>query len=96
MREFIPAATAPLFAALGDPMRLALLGRLRDGHAQTLVQLTEGTGLTRQGVSKHLRVLAKAGLVSLRREGRESRYTFRPAGLAQAQRALQRAAAPPH
>jgi DNA-binding transcriptional ArsR family regulator len=42
-------------------------------------------------VSKHLRVLADAGLVNCKREGRESRYTVRPAGLAQAQRALQRA-----
>jgi DNA-binding transcriptional ArsR family regulator len=91
-REFIPATAAPLFAALGDSTRLALLGRMRDGRTHTLVQLTEGTGLSRQGVSKHLRVLAEAGMVNCRRHGRESHYSFRPAGLAQAQRALQRAA----
>ena len=91
-REFIPAAAAPLFAALGDPLRLALLGRLRDGQDRTLVQLTDGTGLTRQGVRKHLRVLADAGLVSQGRAGRESRWRLRRAGLAHAQRALQRAA----
>ena len=82
---------APVFAALGDTKRLLLLSRLSDGRVQTLVQLTEGTGLTRQGVRKHLGVLEHAGIVFNTRVGRESRYAVRPGRLADACRYLERA-----
>ena len=89
--EFIPPAAAPVFAALGDPTRLNLLARLRDGRPRSIVELTDGLGLTRQGVSKHLRVLEDAGMVKSKRSGRESRFVFEPDGLAQARAHLERA-----
>jgi DNA-binding transcriptional ArsR family regulator len=89
--ELIPAEAAPVFAALGDATRLSLLSRLRDGRPRSIVQLTDGLGLTRQGVSKHLRVLEEAGMVSSKRTGRESRFVFEPAGVAAARGYLERA-----
>lgn len=79
--EFIPASAARLFAALGDATRLDLLSRLKDGQSRSLVELSDGMVLTRQGVSKHLRVLERAGMVTSRRVGRESRYVMRPVGI---------------
>src|SRR4030095_4104522 len=89
--ELIPLDAAPVFAALGDATRLSLLSRLRDGRPRSIVQLTDGLGLTRQGVSKHLRVLEEAGMVSSPRPGRESRFVFEPAGVAAARGYLERA-----
>jgi DNA-binding transcriptional ArsR family regulator len=89
--EFIPARAAPVFAALGDPMRLRLLGRLRDGKPRSIVELTEGAGVTRQGISKHLRVLERAGMVTSRRHGRESRFVFEPSGIEAAREHLEHA-----
>ena len=80
-----------MFAALGDATRLNLLARLRDGRPRSIVELTDGLGLTRQGVSKHLRVLEDAGMVRSERIGRESRFVFEPDGLAQARAHLERA-----
>lgn len=72
------ADPAPVFAALGDPTRLELIARLCDGRARSIAQLTGGLGLTRQGVTKHLRVLKQAGIVSASRVGRESQFTYEP------------------
>ena len=69
---------APVFAALGDPTRLSLLGRLSDGGARSIATLSADGRLTRQAVTKHLKVLEGAGLVSRARSGRETRYSFRP------------------
>lgn len=91
--ELIPAEAACVFAALGDEMRLTLLSRLQDGDARSLVQLTDGTGLTRQGVSKHLRVLEDVGMVTRERIGRESRFMYQPSGMDAARRHLERASA---
>jgi DNA-binding transcriptional ArsR family regulator len=71
-----PADTAPVFAALGDATRLVLVSRLIDGRSRSIAQLTDGLSLTRQGVTKHLRVLEQAGIVNSSRVGRESRYTY--------------------
>ncbi|MEQ8701404.1 MAG: winged helix-turn-helix domain-containing protein [Bauldia litoralis] len=79
-----PGGLAPVFAALGDRTRLSLLTRLSDGQARSIAALSAGTALTRQAVTKHLRVLEKAGLVCRDRVGRESRYAFRAAPLADA------------
>ncbi len=79
-----PADAAPIFAALGDATRLRIVARLSDGQARSITRLTDGLGLTRQGVTKHLRVLQEAGLVSSIRIGRESQFAFAPAPLAQA------------
>ena len=75
---------APLFAALADPTRLALLKRLADGEPRPIVALASASILTRQAVSKHLAVLSGAGLVARRPSGRETLYALRPERLAEA------------
>jgi DNA-binding transcriptional ArsR family regulator len=69
---------APVFAALGDETRLAIVAALSGGAPRSIAELTKGTDLTRQAVSKHLRVLEDAGIVASARSGRESRYQYRP------------------
>ena len=69
---------APVFAALGDATRLRLVARLSDGQTRSITELTDGLGLTRQGVTKHLRVLERAGIVNSIRIGRESRFSYAP------------------
>ena len=69
---------APVFAALGDSTRLKLVGRLVDGEPRSIAQLADGLDLTRQGVTKHLRVLQRAGIVRAKSVGRESRFTYVP------------------
>lgn len=85
-----PADIAPVFAALGDPSRLQLLSRLGDGTPRSIVQLAEGIDFTRQGVTKHLRVLERAGIVKSERVGRESRFLLEPAGIRDARNYLGR------
>lgn len=72
------ANPAPLFAALGDATRLSLLTKLSDGQTRSITGLSADTKLTRQAITKHLRVLEDAGLVVSERVGRESQYAFRP------------------
>lgn len=92
--NFQPGADpAPVFAALGDPTRLKLLARLSDGQLRSISALAADTDLTRQAVTKHLHVLAQAGLVRSRRIGRESRFGFRPEPLIEAQAYLDRVSA---
>lgn len=74
---------APIFAALGDGTRLSLLAKLSSGQALSIAKLSADTDLTRQAVTKHLRVLENAGLVSSIRIGRESRFTFQPGPIAE-------------
>ena len=74
-------AFAPIFAALGDETRLALVAKLSEGQQFSIAQLTEGTQLTRQAVTKHLRVLTNANIVRNVRSGRESLYELDPAPL---------------
>ena len=69
---------APVFAALGDRTRLSLLTKLSDGRTRSISTLSEGSRLTRQAVTKHLRVLEIAGLVGSTRSGRESHFTLKP------------------
>jgi DNA-binding transcriptional ArsR family regulator len=78
-------ANASVFAALGDETRLGLLAKLTSGEPQSIVQLTAGTRLTRQAVTKHLRVLEGAGVVRSARVGRESRFVLDPRPLVDAQ-----------
>lgn len=68
---------APIFAALGDRTRLALLSKLGDGQARSIAALSTDTALTRQAITKHLHVLQDAGLVASLRVGRESRFAAR-------------------
>jgi DNA-binding transcriptional ArsR family regulator len=80
---------ALLFAALGDPTRLALLQRLSDGGPASASILAEAFPvMTRQGVSKHLHVLAAAGVVSGDHRGREHVWGLNPARLAEGRRCL--------
>jgi DNA-binding transcriptional ArsR family regulator len=69
---------APVFAALGDETRLSLVTRLSRGRPCSISQLTEGSRLTRQAITKHLRVLENAGLVQSTRAGRESLFELNP------------------
>jgi DNA-binding transcriptional ArsR family regulator len=69
---------AELFATLGDGTRLALVERLACGEPRSIAELTAGSKLTRQAITKHLRVLERAGMVRCERAGRESRYAFDP------------------
>ncbi|MDO9519286.1 MAG: metalloregulator ArsR/SmtB family transcription factor [Pseudohongiella sp.] len=89
----MPDDAAIIFAALGDNTRLNLLARLRDGQSHAIVELTDGTGLTRQAISKHLHVLENAGLVLSEKSGRESRYLFDAGGFQKAQAYLDMASA---
>ena len=69
---------ASMFAALGDETRLSVLARLCNGVPQSISRLTAGTNLSRQAVTKHLRVLANAGVVRSVRVGRESLFELEP------------------
>ena len=71
-------ARASVFAALGDETRLSVLAKLANGRPQSISRLTAGTRLTRQAVTKHLRVLEGAGIVRSARVGRESRFELEP------------------
>ena len=80
--------SAPLFAALGDATRLRLVARLCEGGPLSISQLTAGTQVTRQAVTKHLVVLADAGLVSGIRRGREKLWRLQPERLEETRRYL--------
>jgi DNA-binding transcriptional ArsR family regulator len=77
-----------VFAALGDENRLRLLARLGSDGPMSISRLTAGSGITRQGVTKHLRVLAGAGLVRGARRGKESLWQVDPRRLEEARRSL--------
>lgn len=80
---------ALLFAALGDPTRLALLQRLSDGGPASISMLAERfRAMTRQGVTKHLHVLAAAGVIEGNRQGREHVWAVNPARLAEGRRCI--------
>jgi DNA-binding transcriptional ArsR family regulator len=75
---------------LGDPTRLQLVTRLSQGGPQSISRLTRGSSLTRQAITKHLRVLAGAGLARGTRRGRETRWELQPKPLHVAHRYLDR------
>ena len=81
-------ATAPLFAALGDHTRLGLVTTLSREGPLSITRLTAGTTVTRQAVTKHLRLLEEAGLVREERRGRESLWEVESEGLEEARRCL--------
>jgi len=80
--------SAPVFAALGDETRLRLLSRLGGEGPLSIARLTTGTRVTRQAVTKHLHVLAEAGLARGVRHGREQLWEVEPAPLQEARRYL--------
>ena len=72
-----------VFAALSDPTRRAVIGRLAREPASAS-RLAGELPVSRQAVAKHLAALDRAGLVAARREGRETRYTLDPAPMGEA------------
>ena len=80
--------SAPIFAALGDETRLRLVAVLCAGAPVSISGLTRGTSITRQAITKHLRVLAGAGLVRDVKVGRERLWQFEPHQLTLARQAL--------
>jgi DNA-binding transcriptional ArsR family regulator len=77
---------AQLFAALGEPTRLSVVDRLRDGSEQSIAAIATGLPITRQALTKHLKVLEAAGIANSRRHGRETVYRIDPSGLVAAER----------
>lgn len=84
---------ASVFAALGDPTRLALVSRLTAGRPLSITGLTRGLDVTRQAVAKHLAVLEGANIVSHERQGRETRFALNAAAITGARAYLDQVAA---
>ncbi len=72
-----------VFRALADASRRALLDRLFERNGQTLGELTGGMAMSRQAVTKHLAILAEAGLVTTIRRGREKLHYLNPVPIAE-------------
>lgn len=81
---------APLFTALGDETRLAIVARLSREGPLSISRLAEDAPVTRQAVTKHLRVLEAAGLAASRRDGRERIWRIEPGRLDEAREYLER------
>src|SRR5690349_5813356 len=82
-------SSAPVFAALGDETRLRLVTRLCAEGPLSITKLTAGFPITRQAITKHLRVMEDAGLVRRSQHGRESVWQLEQKRLADARRHLQ-------
>jgi DNA-binding transcriptional ArsR family regulator len=78
-----------IFAALGDETRLRLVARLSNDGPMSITRLTEGFDISRQAITKHLRVMEDAGLVRSTHHGRESIWQLEQKRLAAARRHLQ-------
>lgn len=72
------AGRARVFAALGDKTRLLLVAKLSSGKPRSISQLTQGSNITRQAISKHLTVLKRTGIVHSTRAGREKLFELDP------------------
>jgi DNA-binding transcriptional ArsR family regulator len=83
------AGSAVIFAALGDETRLRLVARLCDRGPMSIMQLAAGFAITRQAITKHLRVMEQAGLVRRLQRGRESMWQLEQKRLAEARSYLQ-------
>lgn len=79
---------APLFAALGDRRRLALVQRLSAGEPLSITRLASGSRVSRQAITKHLHVLGHAHIVRSSRQGREQLWELNPEQLREARRCL--------
>ena len=80
--------SARLFAALGDETRLRLIFRLCGGGPMSITRLTAGSRVTRQAITKHLRVMEGSGLVRCTRRGREAVWELNQHRLEDARRYL--------
>jgi DNA-binding transcriptional ArsR family regulator len=72
-------SVAPLLAALGDESRLQIVSKLCERGPLSITKLAQGAGISRQGITKHLHALHRAGLVRSERLGRERIWTLEPA-----------------
>lgn len=86
-------AAAPVFAALGDATRARLVARLSADGPLSISRLTEGTGVTRQAITKHLGALSEVGLVRDIKNGRERVFELEPKRLEKARQYLDRVSA---
>jgi DNA-binding transcriptional ArsR family regulator len=87
-KRFSPGRAAPIFAALGDETRLRIVARLSTGGPASIAHLTRDASVTRQAITKHLHVLAHAGLARSSRLGRESLWELQPEPLDAARHCL--------
>ena len=79
---------APVFAALGETTRLTLVAKLCASGPQSIARLCEGTGVTRQAITKHLETLEDAGVVHSSRAGRQRVWELETRRLEKARRCL--------
>ena len=82
-------SVAPVLAALGDESRLRIVSKLCNGGPLSIAKLAEGSGISRQAVTKHLNALHAAGLVRSRRQSRERIWTLDPRRLEEVRRYLE-------
>jgi DNA-binding transcriptional ArsR family regulator len=81
---------APLLAALGDESRLQIVKKLCERGPLSIAKLTQGSDISRQGVTKHLHALHSAGLVRSERRGRERIWKLEPRRIDEVMRYLAR------
>jgi DNA-binding transcriptional ArsR family regulator len=87
--QLTPARLNATFAALADPTRRAILARLASGEA-SVTELAEPFAMSQPAVSKHLKVLERAGLVSRGRDAQRRPRRLEPKPLAEANQWLER------
>lgn len=80
---------ARLFSVLGDSTRLKLVTNLVDGEKRSITELTKGSGLSRQAITKHLRILENAGVVTGKKSGRDNLYTLQIESLSEAREIIE-------
>ena len=80
---------ARIFSVLGDSTRLRLVTSLLDGEKRSITQLTEGSKLSRQAVTKHLKILEDVGLVNGEKSGRESLYELKIESLSEVRQMIE-------
>jgi DNA-binding transcriptional ArsR family regulator len=88
-RSSTEAAAVRVFAALGDETRLRLVRRLSNDGPMSITELTAGFAISRQAITKHLRLMEHAGLLRSTTHGRESIWMLEQKRLAEARRHLQ-------
>lgn len=81
-------SVVPVLAALGDESRLQIIRKLCSGGPLSITKLANGAAISRQGVTKHLHALHKAGLVRSERHGREQIWKLEPKRIEEVRRYL--------
>ena len=86
-------STPPSSPRSGDETRLSLVSALAGGEPRSIAQLTDGARMSRQAITKHLRVLEHAGIVRSSRSGRENLFEFNPTPVQELRSYLERVSA---